>query len=238
MAEIVTRKASTPGVHAVQELLRIVAATKEAQEIERRRRLAWEQEQESKFIQRQAEMERQMFEMRQQIASLQAMVHPSPSPNIVHRTPVDTPRPTLLLETPVHHSVLSTAHFQSCSMPSQESFVPNQMESHGNGSITPPEDVRYSTTPSTSPQLRAAINTDSPRAKSVDRRKRHTSRHTPAYAEDDSAESSGSDSSSSSMDRPAKRANHHDTRCLTIHVGARLKRHTFIIKTHPCISTP
>ncbi|KAG9219022.1 hypothetical protein CCMSSC00406_0001432 [Pleurotus cornucopiae] len=216
------RKASTPGVHAVQELLRIVAATKEAQEIERRRRLAWEQEQESKFIQRQAEMERQMFEMRQQIASLQAMVHPSPSLNIVHRTPVDTPRPTLLLETPVHHSVLSTAHFQPCSMPSQESFVPNQMESHGNGSITPPEDVRYSTTPSTSPQLRAAINTDSPRAKSVDRRKRHTSRHTLAYAEDDSAESSGSDSSSSSMDRPAKRANHHDTRCLTIHHAMRL----------------
>ncbi|KAJ8698306.1 Vacuolar protein sorting-associated protein 52 [Pleurotus ostreatus] len=216
------RKASTPGVHAVQELLRIVAATKEAQEIERRRRLAWEQEQESKFIQRQAEMERQMFEMRQQIASLQAMVHPSPSPNVVHQTPVDTPRPTLLLETPVHHSVLSTAHYQPSSMTSQESLVPNQMESHGNGSITPPEDVRYSTTPSTSPQLRAAINTASPRAKSVDRRKRHTPRHAPAYAEDDSAESSGSDSSSSSMDRPAKRANHHDTRCLTIHHAMRL----------------
>ncbi|KAF4574958.1 hypothetical protein EYR36_006312 [Pleurotus pulmonarius] len=215
------RKASTPGIHAVQELLRIVATTKEAQEIERRRRLAWEQEQESKFIQRQAEMERQMFEMRQQIASLQAMVHPSSSPNILHRTPDNTPRPTLLLETPVHFHG-STAHLQPNSMASQESFVPNQMELHMNGPITPPEDARYSTTPSTSPQLRATSDSASPRAQSVDRRKRHTQRHTSAYGEDDSAESSGSDSSSSSMDRPAKRANHHDTRCLTIHHAMRL----------------
>ncbi|KAL4267898.1 hypothetical protein AB1N83_001499 [Pleurotus pulmonarius] len=215
------RKASTPGIHAVQELLRIVATTKEAQEIERRRRLAWEQEQESKFIQRQAEMERQMFEMRQQIASLQAMVHPSSSPNILHRTPDNTPRPTLLLETPVHFHG-STAHLQPNSMASQESFVPNQMGLHMNGPITPPEDARYSTTPSTSPQLRATSDSASPRAQSVDRRKRHTQRHTSAYGEDDSAESSGSDSSSSSMDRPAKRANHHDTRCLTIHHAMRL----------------
>lgn len=174
-------------------------------------------------------MERQMFEMRQQIASLQAMVPPSPSPNVLHRTPDDTPRPTLLLETPVHFHG-STAHLQPNTMTSQESFVPNQMELHVNGPITPPEDVRYSTTPSTSPQLRATGDSASPRAQSVDRRKRHTQRHTLAYAEDDSAESSGSDSSSSSMDRPAKRANHHDTRCLTIHVGLQFERHIFIIK--------
>lgn len=58
----------------MQELLRVLMATKESQEIERKRRLAWEQEQEAKYTQRQAEMERQMLEMRHEIVSLKASI--------------------------------------------------------------------------------------------------------------------------------------------------------------------
>src|SRR5579863_672582 len=41
--------------HILQDLLRAVAVTREAQESENRRRLAWEQELEAKYRQRQAE---------------------------------------------------------------------------------------------------------------------------------------------------------------------------------------
>ena len=60
---------------AVQEFIRLIATTREAQEIERKRRLAWEQEQEAKQAQRQAETERSILEMRQEIQSLRAMVN-------------------------------------------------------------------------------------------------------------------------------------------------------------------
>jgi hypothetical protein len=62
------------GFHAVQELLRFLASTREAQEIENKRRIAWEQEQEAKHKFRQAEMERRMLEMQQEIAALKARV--------------------------------------------------------------------------------------------------------------------------------------------------------------------
>ena len=62
------------GVHAVQELLRFLASTREAQEIEHKRRIAWEQEQEAKYKLRQAEMERRMVEMQQEITALKARV--------------------------------------------------------------------------------------------------------------------------------------------------------------------
>lgn len=61
-------------MHAVQELLRFLASTREAQDIERKRRIAWEQEQEAKYRLRQAEMERRMLEMRQEISALKARV--------------------------------------------------------------------------------------------------------------------------------------------------------------------
>ncbi|KAF8631538.1 hypothetical protein AX15_002294 [Amanita polypyramis BW_CC] len=65
---------SQEGVNAVQELIRLISNTKEAQEIERKRRLAWEQEQEAKFAQRQAETERYILEMRQEIQSLRSIL--------------------------------------------------------------------------------------------------------------------------------------------------------------------
>ncbi|KAI9512250.1 hypothetical protein F5148DRAFT_1165091 [Russula earlei] len=60
--------------HVVQELLRAIAATREAQESENKRRAAWEQEFEAKYQQRQAETESQLAEMKRQIAYLEACV--------------------------------------------------------------------------------------------------------------------------------------------------------------------
>ncbi|TFK55897.1 hypothetical protein OE88DRAFT_1804683 [Heliocybe sulcata] len=61
-------------VNAVQELFRVIAASKEGNELERKRRIAWEQEQDAKQTQREAELERQLAEMRQELASLKAYV--------------------------------------------------------------------------------------------------------------------------------------------------------------------
>ncbi|EPQ59400.1 hypothetical protein GLOTRDRAFT_136278 [Gloeophyllum trabeum ATCC 11539] len=66
-------------VNAVRELFRVIAATKEASELERKRRLAWEQEQEAKHVQRESELERQIVDLRQEMASLRAQVALLPS---------------------------------------------------------------------------------------------------------------------------------------------------------------
>lgn len=56
----------------MHELVRTVRATKEAHSRETQRRMIWEQEQEVKYRQRQAEMEQQINEMRHQITVLQS----------------------------------------------------------------------------------------------------------------------------------------------------------------------
>ncbi len=57
----------------VQALIKLVANTHQAAEIERKRRMAWEQEQEAKYAQRQADIERQMLAMRHEIGTLRSM---------------------------------------------------------------------------------------------------------------------------------------------------------------------
>ena len=102
----------------MQELIRLVGNTREAQEIERKRRLAWEQEQEAKFAQRQAETERYILEMRQEIQSLRAMLcrngrGPAPSqhsPQISQASPAQPAPQHLVASTSdllAPHNVLS-----------------------------------------------------------------------------------------------------------------------------------
>ena len=69
----------------IAELFRIVSATQNSQELERKRRLAWEQEQEAKVTQVQANMEQKMQDMFNEITSLRSAVNtltssPSSSP--------------------------------------------------------------------------------------------------------------------------------------------------------------
>jgi hypothetical protein len=71
--------------HIVQELLRALNVTREAQENEYRRRVAWEQELEEKYQQRQAETETQLAEMKREIAYLKTCVA-----SLLHQQPHDT----------------------------------------------------------------------------------------------------------------------------------------------------
>ena len=58
----------------VQELFRALNVTREAQESEYRRRVAWEQELEAKYQQRQTETETQLAEMKREITFLKTCV--------------------------------------------------------------------------------------------------------------------------------------------------------------------
>ena len=60
----------------------MVAATQNAQEIERKRRLVWEQEQEAKFSQRQADMEKKMSDMLNELTTLRTTVNTMNNPTV------------------------------------------------------------------------------------------------------------------------------------------------------------
>ncbi|KAF8195723.1 hypothetical protein K438DRAFT_782156 [Mycena galopus ATCC 62051] len=99
-------------ISAVQELVALVASTKDtkqAQEIERTRRLAWEAEQEAKYARRQAEMERQMLDMRNEIAQLRSLLGATPngSPAIAN---LRNPRPASPIS-PVSQPSAHSQHF-------------------------------------------------------------------------------------------------------------------------------
>lgn len=229
---------SAEGIHAVQELLRVVSATREAQEIERKRRLAWEQEQEAKYTQRQAEMERQMFEMRQEISSLRSVgsVNPSMpsglfipqfngSPGIPLQGHLQPASPISPVSQPSSHSQHAFVHGPSNSSFSNQqpyySEPSNDIQPQQQPEITVVEPPQHSVTPSPSPQpafVEPSLLQPETSAPPVNARKRQTSE----LSDDERGESSDSESSASRPERPLKRASHHDKRCLTIHVRIHL----------------
>lgn len=186
-------------------------AIKEGEEIERKRRQAWEQEQEAKYNMRQAEMEKQILELKQEIVSLKSVIglNPGMPASDQRQPPVDKltnpqqPTPNISLS-PESHSSPSNA---------QPTFV--------QGSSTQPYQQPAQTEPrSKSPDAMAvdqpstqfiAVNPEIPASKT---RKRPT----PALDSDEESDSSDSDGSGSLPRRPYKRTNGHDARCLTIQV--------------------
>ncbi|RDB22541.1 hypothetical protein Hypma_010034 [Hypsizygus marmoreus] len=227
----VTRQPSSANVQAVQELLRIVAATRESQEIERKRRLAWEQEQEAKYTQRQAELERLVFEMRQEISTLRSNANAKPS---AAATGLITPQhhlsPPLAVQRPPQPASPISPVFQVAS--SSYAFVqgssnqplPGHQPYHDDFQMPPQPEITSdeppipAITPSPSPQLTFVQPSQLHHEVSVspvNRRKRQT----PELSSDE--EGNSSDSSSSNNGPPLKRVNHHDKRCLTIHHALR-----------------
>ncbi|CCL99429.1 uncharacterized protein FIBRA_01447 [Fibroporia radiculosa] len=94
--------------NVVQELLRVLTATKEATENERKRRVAWEREQEDRYVRRQAEMEKQMDQMRRELLELKSLVGSITQPS----THVDSTRSAVSAEGgygPVEHHGLSAS---------------------------------------------------------------------------------------------------------------------------------
>ncbi|KAG2077271.1 hypothetical protein BDR04DRAFT_1000628 [Suillus decipiens] len=216
--------ASSSGAHPFQIVMNYLNSARESQEIEQKRRLAWEQEQEARYLLRQAEMERRMLEMQQELNTLKAKIAfgtpkvPAASPSM--QTPSATDQQSTPMTSPVlSHSSTIVGHHAS---PDPGQAVSPSVLRHMSASsdAEPPAgspSVGNTASPApahASPLLsRPArfINVDpssSRQGSSSNPRKRPTLDTT--SGEDDSG------SEYSLVERPIKRKNHHDTRCLTI----------------------
>ncbi|OAX44515.1 hypothetical protein K503DRAFT_764929 [Rhizopogon vinicolor AM-OR11-026] len=212
---------SSSGVHPFQIVMHYLNSTREAQEIEQRRRLAWEQEQEAKYALRQAEMDRRMLEMQQELAALKAKLAFG-TPKVAsasssgQRHSMTPHAPEQQQPTPGTSPALSHSSTNHASPDSVQSSVQRHPSAFSDGELPAASPVgdtpgsAYASSPILSPPARF-INVDpssSRRGNSSNSRKRPTL---------DITSDDGSDTSQSSIvERPLKRKNHHDTRCLTI----------------------
>ena len=187
-----------------------MTATRDSQEIERQRRLAWEQEQEQKYAQKQADLEKLIIEMRQEISRLRSLGNTE-------------------LSDPTTQSASSASPISQYSSDMYPSFVQGSSTDLFAGGPTYGNDVQelQSASPGISPPYLACVRPSELYESSpppVNQKKRATSE----VSSEDEEETLSSDDSSS---RPVKRVNHHDKRCLTIHAShqnsAVLYSHTF-----------
>lgn len=181
----------------VQELLRVaIAATREAQESENKRRAAWEQELEAKYQQRQAETESQLAQMKRHMAHLKACVD-----SLLRRQREGRTHVANALDYP-----LDEPRSPSPSVPPGTSL--------GN---PPPFITHENPIAEGSQKYGMLINAPSPSASPGPSNRK---RPTPSlnYGECHSADSSSEGSVSSTGERPQKRANNHDKTCYTIQV--------------------
>lgn len=189
---------------AVQELVALVSATKNAAEIERTRRLGWEAEQEAKYVQRQAEMERQMLDMRTEISQLRALVTAN------GQSPLFTPAIANLGHP--HLPPRPASPISPVSQPSSHSQQPQFVQGSSRGQTSELSNVlqhaEYTFTPSPSRD-----DSEAPSSPPHARRKR---RRADRSSDDESG--SASDSSSASSRPAQRRTNHHDKRILTVQV--------------------
>lgn len=145
----------------------------------------------------QAEFQRQMLEMRQEIAALRNFTSMNPS-NGIPQVAVSTRQPA--------------SPISPISQPSSHTFVQgssnNPLQAYNDAQAEMSSIPHQSMTPSDS-DLLVPSTCDSPAPRS---RKR---RHSTLSADS----SSDSDDPVPRRGRPSKRTNHHDRRCLTIHVS-------------------
>lgn len=215
--------ASSSGAHPFQIVMNYLNSAREAQEIEQKRRLAWEQEQEAKYTLRQAEMERRMLEMQQELSALKAKITfgtpkaPAASPSV--QTPSVADQQTTPITSPaLSHSSTITGHRASPD-PGQAARPSVLCHTSTPSDVEPPAgspSIGNAASPAhASPLLsRPArfINVDpssSRQGSSSNPRKR-------PILDTTSDEDDSDGSEYSFVERPIKRKNHHDTRCLTI----------------------
>ncbi|KAJ7507970.1 hypothetical protein B0H11DRAFT_2185486 [Mycena galericulata] len=194
----------SPGaLNAVQELVALVAATKHAAEIERTRRLAWEAELEAKYIQRQAETERQILDLRAEVAHLRALV-----PANGHSPLFMSPALANLSHSPLFASPtianLGQSPISPVSQPSSQQ-LPQFVQGSSRG--LPSNAPERTLTPPTSRDDSEAPSSAAPRTR---RKRRRADR-----SSDDESGSASDDSSASSRPAP-RRTDHHDKRLLTV----------------------
>lgn len=218
----------------------MVSSTREAQEIERKRRLAWEQEQEAKYSQRQAQTERELFDMRQEIELLRANIkdlrnsqrsgvltsHSTSPVSSEHRShqPVSPVSP--VLQTATHPNQVFVQGSSSDALSAQSSYYhAHQFETTQDRHPQEFVPTSQSITPTPSPQLTLV---EASRQFPENHTSRRKSRKRQNSELSSSTDSSSSESSGRSQSRPQKRINHHDKRCLTINVRTSLSTFLFL----------
>ncbi|KAI0698555.1 hypothetical protein C8T65DRAFT_581790 [Cerioporus squamosus] len=225
----------------VQELYRVMVTAKDAVTAERDRRVAWEKEQEARASQKQAEMERQILDMRQELSLLKAYIslHPNMAPPVElqqHQQeyvqtipttariepaspvmgPEPSPQPPMSPISPVpYHPPLQQPMFVegSSSRPLAVQAAYPEASSPISQSALPllgpptPQSTRPTPSPAHTPALQA-----------------NPLKRTRLVLEDESDYDTDTEDESDTQptDRPLKRKNGHDGRCLTIHHAVRI----------------
>ena len=206
----------------------MLANTRDAHEVERKRRIAWEHGIETRYTQQHADMERTMLDMRHELASLRAFVATNLSQGFTRALPFDSyslaleqqqrHNPIALPISPVsqpssfHHSALAdadpTSHADDSQIFSNDAANDDGLGVQQDAAVVEPP----SPAPSPAPQPESSLHAASSTLRRSSRRKR-----TPESIHSDEG-SSQEEGYRSDSERPRKRINHHDKRCLTIHV--------------------
>lgn len=179
-------------VNPIQEILRLWVGLRESHQAERNRRLAWEKEHEAKLAQIREEDERRFRVMQEEIDSLKGHIRQLESAT----TTVSAAPQSSVPENP--RDLTPFQDLPQDHLPDQDASYPLFVQ----GSSTDPTPYQGNGI------LDSLINAD---GNVPYTRKRTTS---PSSDDDESSD----DDDLSNLQRPTKRVNGHDTRCLTIQV--------------------
>jgi len=229
------------GAYLLSELFRRIAATQTAHEDEQRRRLAWEQEQEAQYAEKQAEMEKKKLEMSNELMSLRAVcnslrktntrivvspvLQPQSNAGIQPGSSISpSPQPpfTPPMFTQGSSSLASIQPHQRSASPLVSSpFVPSPAAEAMAESIRPI--VQY-ITPDPSLHL-SFVETFSHQPEGLQSASTNGRRafcprmgiHLPVHRAQ--SQIVGGNAPTITTHEPSRHTNHHDTRCYTIHVS-------------------
>ena len=211
------------GIHAVQELLRFLASTREAQEIEHKRRIAWEQEQEAKYKLRQAEMERRMVEMQQEITALKARVafsNPTSSSSAGSYVNFHShSHPVVSQHSQLEYSPFGSMQQQQPTPGTSPTLSHTSTPAPGQPVAGPSTDATFDSVATSGSQLASPTLLHATRFVHVN--PSSGLRNVENFASgSDSEEEMIADDDSQAAEYRVRRKNHHDTRCLTIQASA------------------
>ncbi|KAL7282323.1 hypothetical protein ACG7TL_003793 [Trametes sanguinea] len=154
------------------DLYRVIATARDAAAAERDRRIAWEREQEAKNLQRQAEMERQILSMREEINMLKAYIsmqpHMPPPPAIQAPT-ITTTIPSIARIEPASPTMESSPQTPLSPISPVPRHPPNPQSDFVQGSSSRPLDSHLSATQDSTSQFLSppSSNTASPHVPSA-----------------------------------------------------------------------
>ena len=224
----------------------MLAHTREAHEVERKRRIAWEHDIETRYTQQHADMERTMLDMRHELASLRAFVATNLSQEFTralpfngyslaleqqqHHNPIALPISPVSQPSSYQHSALADtdprSHADDSQMFSNDAANDDGLGVQQDAAVVEPP------SPAPSPAPQPAYTGPSLHAESSTLRRSSRRKRTPESIHSDEEDSSQGESDS---ERPRKRINHHDKRCLTIHV--RFATPNALSRTHSSLAS-